>query len=62
MLKTKINKVIYIDTVTREFIKFAKMMGIFPKICYQFRKLLSWDAYQYYGGNRNKLFHQRLIL
>lgn len=26
-------KAIYIDTVTREFIKFAKIMGIFPNIC-----------------------------
>lgn len=36
MLKTKINKVIFIDTITREFIKFAKIMGIFPRVCYLF--------------------------
>lgn len=49
MLKTKINKVIFIDTITREFIKFAKIMGIFPRVCYLFREL-SW-----YGEGKEKI-------
>ena len=58
MLKTKINKVIFIDTITREFIKFAKIMGIFPKICYHFKKL-SWNGYQYYGEEEIRYFGKR---
>lgn len=55
MLKTKINKVIFIDTITREFIKFAKIMGIFPKICYHFREL-SWYGYHVYGEEEIRYF------
>lgn len=40
------NKVIYIDTITREFIKFAKIMGIFPKICFYFKKY-TWGKFDY---------------
>ena len=55
MLKTKINKVIFIDTITREFIKFAKIMGIFPKICYHFKEL-SWYGYHVYGEEEIRYF------
>ena len=33
---SKTNNHIFIDTITREFIKFAKIIGIFPKISYLF--------------------------
>jgi hypothetical protein len=56
MLKT--NKVIFIDTITREFIKFAKIKGIFPKICYNFMKL-SWNGYQLYGEEEIRYFEKR---
>lgn len=58
MLKTKINKVIFIDTITREFIKFAKIMGIFPKICYHFSEL-GWNGYQFYGEEEIRYFGKR---
>ena len=44
-------KVIYIDTVTREFIKFAKIMGIFPNICKLFFKINT--HYYFSEPNRN---------
>lgn len=34
----KTNNHIFIDTITREFIKFAKIIGIFPKISHLFWK------------------------
>lgn len=44
-------KAIYIGTVTREFIKFAKIMGIFPNICKLFFKN---NTYYYFSEpNRN---------
>ena len=58
MLNTKIYKVIFIDTITSEFIKFAKIMGIFPKICYHFRKL-SWYGCQLYGAEEIRYFEKR---
>ena len=58
MLKTKINKVIFIDTITREFIKFAKIMGIFPRVCHLFREL-SWNRYQFYGEKEIRYFEKR---
>ena len=56
MLKTKINKVVFIDTITREFIKFAKIMGIFPSICFHFRNFTRFElpnetAIQYFRKN-----------
>ena len=53
---SKISKVIFIDTITREFIKFAKIMGIFPKICYHFKE---YDRTQYYGDEEINYFHKR---
>lgn len=41
-------KVIYIDTVTREFIKFAKIMGIFPNICKLFVNTVKETNAHYY--------------
>ena len=41
-------KVIYIDTVTREFIKFAKIMGIFPNICKLFFNTVKETNTHYY--------------
>ena len=38
---SKTSKVIYIDTITREFIKFAKIMGIFPRISYYYAKTVN---------------------
>lgn len=50
---SKKNKVIFIDTITREFIKFAKIMGIFPSICYHFKERL--QRYVYEGHNEEPL-------
>lgn len=45
-------KAIYIGTVTREFIKFAKIMGIFPNICKLFFKD-STCCFSFSGPNMN---------
>ena len=36
-------KQIYIDTITREFIKFAKIIGIFQSICFHFRNYTRFE-------------------
>jgi hypothetical protein len=41
-------KAIHIDTVTREFIKFAKIMGIFPNICKLFFNAVKETNTHYY--------------
>jgi len=53
---SKTNKLVFIDTITREFIKFAKIMKIFPKICYYFKE---YDRTQYYGDEEINYFDKR---
>ena len=38
-------KLIFISTITREFIKFAKLMGIFTLICNNFRKFVTTEKF-----------------
>ena len=47
-------KAIYIGTVTREFIKFAKIMGIFPNICKLFFNVVRGTSAHYYFLEQDK--------
>ena len=38
------NKCIYVNTITREFIKFAKIMGIFSEVEYCFKTFLKHNT------------------
>ena len=51
----KVNKVIFIDTITREFIKFAKIMGIFPRVCFYFKEHI-WNGLRYYEEEEIRYF------
>ena len=56
-------KLIFISTITREFIKFAKLMGIFSLICNEFRKhvtiekFFSKNSFYEYARYESKYFY-----